>query len=74
MEATSVPLASAQPDQGGQAGSEDVILYFGIIDILQVSCEHPCTYHIAHACTGLSLHTVSMLERRYVYCFCQLSC
>ena len=42
MAATAVPLASAQPDEGGQAGSEDVILYFGIIDILQVRYKYPC--------------------------------
>ena len=42
MAATAVPLASAQPDDGGQTGSEDVILYFGIIDILQVRHKLPC--------------------------------
>ena len=38
MAATAVPLPSEDPEDNVQAGSEDVVLYFGIIDILQVSC------------------------------------
>ena len=37
MAATAVPIASEGAGDNMQAGSEDVVLYFGIIDILQVS-------------------------------------
>ena len=37
MAATAVPLASDDTAESAQANSEDVVLYFGIIDILQVS-------------------------------------
>ena len=36
MAATAVPIASEEAGGNVQAGSEDVVLYFGIIDILQV--------------------------------------
>ncbi len=39
MAATAVPIASDEAGESAQAGSEDVVLYFGIIDILQVSCR-----------------------------------
>lgn len=37
MAATAVPLASDDTAENAQANSEDVVLYFGIIDILQVN-------------------------------------
>ena len=37
MAATAVPIAPEEAGDNAQAGSEDVVLYFGIIDILQVS-------------------------------------
>ena len=40
MAATAVPLASDDTGEVAQAGSEDVVLYFGIIDILQVRFLH----------------------------------
>lgn len=36
MAATAVPTAAEEAGGNVQAGSEDVVLYFGIIDILQV--------------------------------------
>ena len=36
MAATAVPVASDDTAENAQANSEDVVLYFGIIDILQV--------------------------------------
>ena len=36
MAATAVPIASDDSTENAQANSEDVVLYFGIIDILQV--------------------------------------
>ena len=41
MAATAVPVAPEEAGDVAQAGSEDVVLYFGIIDILQVS-RHGC--------------------------------
>lgn len=37
MAATAVPVAPEEAGDTAQGGSEDVVLYFGIIDILQVS-------------------------------------
>lgn len=37
MAATAVPIAPEEAADTAQGGSEDVVLYFGIIDILQVS-------------------------------------
>ena len=36
MAATAVPIVPEEARDNAQAGSEDVVLYFGIIDILQV--------------------------------------
>ena len=36
MAATAVPIATEDGAQNAQSGPEDVVLYFGIIDILQV--------------------------------------
>ncbi len=39
MAATAVPIASEEAGDNAHTSSEDVVLYFGIIDILQVSCH-----------------------------------
>ncbi len=41
MAATAVPIASEEAGDNAHTTSEDVVLYFGIIDILQVSCHQP---------------------------------
>ncbi len=40
MAATAVPIASEEARDNAHTSSEDVVLYFGIIDILQVSCHY----------------------------------
>ena len=52
MAATAVPLPSEDPEESAQAGSEDVVLYFGIIDILQVRC-HPVHSMLVDETDGL---------------------
>lgn len=47
MAATAVPVASDDNKEEAQAGPEDVILYFGIIDILQASCSG-CALYCTH--------------------------
>ena len=52
MAATAVPLVPEEAGDTAQAGSEDVVLYFGIIDILQVSVSHQAApllaFHAGH--------------------------
>lgn len=51
MAATAVPIASEEAGDNAQAGSEDVVLYFGIIDILQ---EYNMSKRFEHSFKSLS--------------------
>ena len=64
MAATAVPLASEESGESAQANSEDVVLYFGIIDILQVSCwKH--TLLSTSLNPGLRVHLAACSYCRY---------
>lgn len=63
MAATAVPIASEEAGDNAHTSSEDVVLYFGIIDILQVSGHQPDRIHAGlYACIIVSILTTVFVQ------------